>query len=271
MLTRFMDFKTPLQIQSGVHLLKELALTMKIKFIFGLLVASTLAGCSAQQTIQHTTAPTSLSLTNNPFAANLSTLSAEFTTRIYGKGNDTTTQWNLWRSMERVEWLNISANTSEIWTKTSQDLWFYSKAFHTDKQVIEYSPVDLNLLQVAPAWQSFAAAIDPTLLQKLSKTKKINPLNGFQRIQYRGTLDNAAYEVDWLPELSLATRVKIVEAGVTRVTELKQPLVISANTKTPQNISRYRVIEYSDLGDMERDPFVMKIQHSLFGAQEHFH
>ncbi len=271
MLTRFLNLKTPPPIHSGGRLLKELALTMKIKFLFGLLVVSTLAGCSSQQTIQHTTAPTSQSLTNNQFAANLSTLSAEFTTRIYGDGNDTKTQWHLWRSPERVEWLNIFANTSEIWTKTSQDLWFYSKAFHTDKQVIEYSPVDLNLLQVAPAWQSFAAAIDPALLQKLSKTKKINPLDGFQRIQYRGTLDNAAYEVDWLPELSLATRVKIVEAGVTRLTEVRRPLVISDNTKTPQNISRYRVIEYSDLGDMERDPFVMKIQHSLFSTHEHAH
>ena len=246
---------------------------MKIKFLFALFVASTLVGCALQQPVQQishqTSSQTSQLLTTNTVAANLSTLTAEFTTRIYSNRNDTKTQWYLWRSPERVEWLNISANTSEVWTKTSQDLWFYSKAFHADQQVIEYSPGDLNLLQVAPAWQSFAAAVDPGLLQKLSKTKKINPLDGFQRIQYRGTLDNAAYEVDWLPELSLATRVKIVEAGVTRVTELKRPLLISANTKAPQNISRYRVIEYSDLGDMERDPFVMKIQHSLFEAQEH--
>jgi len=243
---------------------------MQRKFLTALLVLSALIGCTIEQTGQHTIQQAGQPRGANP-PANLSTLTAEFTTRIYGKGNDNTTQWHLWRSPERVEWLNISANTSEIWTKTSQDLWFYSKAFHTDQQIIEYSPVDLNLLQVAPAWQSFAAAVDPALLQKLSKTKKINPLDGFQRIQYRGTLDHATYEVEWLPELSLATQVKIVEAGVTRVTELKQLLLTSSSIKIPQNISRYRVIEYSDLGDMERDPFVMKIQHSLFGAQEHFH
>lgn len=252
---------------------------MKIKFLFALFTASTLVGCALQQLtkqINHQTNPQtspqiSQPLSTNTIAPNLSSLTAEFTTRIYSKGNETHTQWQLWRSSERVERLNIFTNTSEIWTKTSQDLWFYSKAFHTDQQIIEYSPVDLNMLQVAPAWKSFAAAIDPTLLQKLSNTKKINPLDGFQRIQHKGTIDNASYEVDWLPELSLATRVKITEAGVTRVTELTQPLLISGNKKTSPNTSRYRMIEYSDLGDMERDPFVMKIQHSLLGAQEHAH
>jgi hypothetical protein len=62
-----------------------------------------------------------------------------------------------------------------------------------------------------------------------------------------------------------------VEKGVTRVTELKQPLLTLDDSKAPQNISRYRFIEYSDLGDMERDPFVIKVQHSLLGAHEHSH
>lgn len=92
-----------------------------------------------------------------------------------------------------------------------------------------------------------------------------------KRMQYRGTIDHVVDEVDWLPELALATRVKMVEKDVTRVTELKQPLLTSDNTKAPQNVSRYRLIEYSDLGDMERDPFVMKVQHSLLGTHDHSH
>lgn len=55
------------------------------------------------------------------------------------------------------------------------------------------------------------------------------------------------------------------------MTELKQPLLTLDDSKAPQNISRYRFIEYSDLGDMERDPFVIKVQHSLLGAHEHSH
>lgn len=264
------DYKTPQLIRGGVYLL-ESHLIMKSKYLIIVCVFAALVGCSIQHTTPHTTPHTIQLLNTNPIAVNLSSLSAEFTTRIYGKGDNTTTQWQLWRSAERVEWLNVSANTSELWTKTSQNLWFYSKVFHADQHIIEYSPVDLHLLQVAPAWQSFAAALDPTLLQKLPNARKIKPLDGFQRIQYRGSLDGTAYEIDWLPELSLATRVKTVEEGLTRVTELKRPLVIADNSQSPQNTSRYRVIEYADLGDMERDPFVMKVQHSLLGTQAHFH
>lgn len=237
---------------------------MKKQFLFLLFVFLPLAGCTIQQASQS-------GATQNPVATSLSTVNAEFTTRVYGNGSDALTHWHLWRSPTRVEWLDITTNTSEIWTKTSQNLWFYSKAFHADQQVIEYSPVDLNLLQVAPAWQSFAAAINPALLQKLPKTHDISPLDGMNRVQYRGTIDQVVYEVDWLPELALATRVKTVEKGVTRVTELKQPLLTPDDSKAPQNISRYRFIEYSDLGDMERDPFVIKVQHSLLGAHEHSH
>lgn len=237
---------------------------MKKQFLFLLFAFLSLAGCTTQQTSQS-------GATQNPVATSLSTVNAEFTTRIYGNGSETLIHSHLWRSPTRVEWLDISTNTSEIWTKTSQNLWFYSKAFHADQQLIEYSPVDLNLLQVAPAWQSFAAAINPALLQKLPKTRELSSLGGMNRIQYRGTIDQVTYEIDWLPELALATRVKTVEKGVTRVTELKQPLLTSDDSKAPQNISRYRFIEYSDLGDMERDPFVIKVQHSLLGAHEHSH
>ncbi|MGV8836880.1 hypothetical protein, partial [Cellvibrio sp.] len=214
---------------------------MKKQLLFLLFVLMPLAGCTT-----HQTSPPSV--TQNSIATSLSTVNAEFTTRVYGTGSDALTHGHLWRSPTRVEWLDITTNTSEIWTKTSQNLWFYSKAFHADQQVIEYSPVDLNLLQVAPAWQSFAAAINPALLQKLPKTREISPLGDMNRIQYRGTIDQVTYEVDWLPELALATRVKTVEKGVTRVTELKQPLLTSDDSKAPQNISRYRFIEYSDLG-----------------------
>lgn len=243
---------------------------MKNKFFLLLIVLLPLAGCTTHQT------PPS-SATQKPVETNLSVVTAEFTTHVYrkdqkdGKKQDALTHWQLWRSPTRVEWLDVAANISEIWTQTSQDLWFYSKAYHTDKQVIEYSPVDLNLLQVARAWRSFAAAINPDILQNLSNTKQLKALDGFQRVQYRGTIDHVVYEVDWLPELSLASRVKTLEAGVTQITKVKQPLAIANDLVTPQDISRYRFIEYSDLGDMERDPFVIKVQHSLLGAHDHDH
>jgi hypothetical protein len=39
----------------------------------------------------------------------------------------------------------------------------------------------------------------------------------------------------------------------------------------PTDITQYRIIEYSDLGDMERDPFVMKVLNQIPGGHSHSH
>lgn len=197
---------------------------------------------------------------------NLPPLAAEFVTTISGD-NASVNSARLVRTTEAVEWLYLTSNTSELWTKTSNDLWFYSKVFHADRQVIEYSPVDLNLLGIHQQWQQFA--INPDILKFATSTKPAADFRGWQSVIYTGEQEGTTYEVLWLPQLSIAARVIAKHGKQKTVTEIRELFVNQQTPFTFSDITHYRTIEYTDLGDMERDPFVMKIQHELLDHHGH--
>lgn len=199
---------------------------------------------------------------------NLPPLAAEFITTISGD-NPTVNSTRIVRTTEAVEWIYRASNTSELWAKTSNDLWYYSKVFHADRQVIEYSPVDINLLGIHQQWQQFA--INPTILQALTKIKAAPDFRGWQSVIYKGAVEGITYDVLWLPQLSLAARVSAQQGKQKTVTEISELFVNERPPFTFSGISRYRIIEYPDLGDMERDPFVMKIQHELLNHHGYSH
>lgn len=199
---------------------------------------------------------------------NLPPLAAEFVTTISGD-DSTVNSARIVRTASAVEWIYLTTNTSELWTKTSNDLWFYSKIFHADRQVIEYSPVDINLLGIHQQWQQLA--INPNILHAATSTKPAADFRGWQSVIYTGEVEGITYEVLWLPQLSIAARVIAKQGKQKTVTEIR---ALYANQQAPftfSDITHYRTIEYTDLGDMERDSFVMKIQHELLDHHGHLH
>lgn len=199
---------------------------------------------------------------------NLPPLAAEFVTTISGD-DSTANSARIVRTANAVEWIYLTTNTSELWTKTSNDLWFYSKVFHADRQVIEYSPVDINLLGIQQQWQQLA--INPDILHAAISTKPAADFRGWQSVIYTSEVEGITYEVLWLPQLSIAARVIAKQGKQKTVTEI---CALYANQQAPltfSDITHYRTIEYTDLGDMERDSFVMKIQHELLDHHGHLH
>ncbi len=197
---------------------------------------------------------------------NLPSLAAEFITTNSGD-NSSENIARLVRTAEAVEWHYLANNSSELWTKTSKDLWFYHKVFHTDRQVIEYSPVDINVLGMHQQWQYFA--INPDILQALTHSKPSANFQGWLAIIYSGEKSGTHYEVLWLPQLSLAARISATQGNQRTITEIRTLQVNQQAPFTFSDITQYRTIEYTDLGDMERDPFVMKIQRELLEQHGH--
>lgn len=179
--------------------------------------------------------------------------------------------WRLLRDNERIEIQYPNTGISDVWSQTSRNLWFYEKFFHEDKQIIQYSPVDLKVLEVTPPWSSLALAIDPKILQSIGTGRSATPLNGWNRQIFKGNHNQAAYEIEWLPELGLAVYVTRTLAGVTTVTEASKIFLKAEAPWDIHDITAYRLIDYSDLGDMERDPFVLKVQGQVLGAHDHAH
>ncbi len=199
-------------------------------------------------------------------------IAAEFVTTTTAKGHSPiTSEWRIQRDNQRVELMRFDSGIGEVWSKTSQDLWFYQKVFSRDQQVIEYSPADLAALDVQPQWLSIALAIDPNVLESLRVGKPGKAIHGYQTQQFKGQFQGADYEVTWIPELALAARVKYSNGDMASVTEIKVPYPLAESHSAQINTNRYRLIDYSDLGDMERDPFVMKVQSQLPGGHMHTH
>ena len=195
-------------------------------------------------------------------------LAAEFVTTVSG-GDPAKTIARLVRRADAVEWRYLANNTGELWTKTSKDLWFYHKIFHADRQVIEYSPVDINLLGIHQQWQQLA--INPDILHAATSTKPAADFRGWQGVIYTGEVEGITYEVLWLPQLSIAARVIAKQGKQKTVTEIRMLYINQQAPFTFSDITHYRTIEYTDLGDMERDPFVMKVQHELLDHHGHLH
>ncbi|AQT60459.1 hypothetical protein B0D95_10415 [Cellvibrio sp. PSBB023] len=233
-----------------------------MKFYCVLLLACLLsAGCALQSGELGEPLPLNVNTKNLP------PLAAEFVTTI---SSDTiVNRARLVRSASAVEWFYLANNTGERWTKTTNDLWFYSKIFHADRQVIEYSPIDLNLLGIHQQWQVFA--INPDILRVLTPIKYASDFHGWKSVLYAGEVNGVFYEVLWLPQISLAARVTTILGKQKTTTEVAR-LYVNENAPFSLNdTKRYRTIEYTDLGDMERDPFVLKIQHEMFDHHGHSH
>ncbi|HEX7762400.1 MAG TPA: hypothetical protein VF433_02135 [Cellvibrio sp.] len=207
------------------------------------------------------------SLPLNVNTKTLPPLVAEFVTTT--SGSTVVKRAKLVRSVGVIEWFYLANNTGERWIKTTNDLWFYSKIFHTDRQIIEYSPVDLNLLGIHQQWQAFA--INPDILHALTPIRHAPDFHGWQSVLYAGEVNGVIYEILWLPQVSLAARVTAIQGKQKTMTEAAR---LHVNENAPISLSdtsRYRTIEYTDLGDMERDPFVLKIQHELLDHHGHSH
>lgn len=199
-------------------------------------------------------------------------LTATFKTSVHNTtGSEQSFIWKLIRSANKIEVLREDTAQSEIWSRTSNDLWYYEKAFHEDRTVVQYSPVDLKTLGIQPQWLNAATAINPKILQALSPGHAGKNFFGFLSTKYTGPVGHTDYTVIWLKDVALPAQIIQVNEEHKIKTQLLNIEPLSQFNTPFTNLISYRLIDYSDLGDMERDPFVKKIQHSLPASHAHVH
>ena len=188
-------------------------------------------------------------------------------------GDDTRTVQNEWvfsRTPHRVDvYLPLQA-TGESWSRDGKAL-FYEKIFHGDAKVIEYQPEDVSMLAVSVSWQTSQLMVAPHVLAQLHSEGESWD-DGHPVRVLKGTVNGVAYDVRWLVDLNLPQTLETATVGgrkeVTRLVQLEAAPIRS--TVIPSSAG-YEVIDYADLGDRERDPFVMKVQHFLPGGHQHGH
>jgi len=237
---------------------------MKVKIFFLISLVMSLLGCATHQHNKIAFEP--------PSASNLTAQVAKFVTTIHSPSqSEQRLSWTLIRSADKIEVLREDSSQSEIWSRTSNDLWYYEKAFHNDLTIVQYSPVDLKSLGIKPQWLNAATAVNIKILALLSPGYQGKELLGFSSTKFKGRVEQTDYAITWLDEPALPAQISQVTNDIKTMTRLISVATLEQSDTTFSDIRSYRLIDYSDLGDMERDPFVRKIQHALPSNHSHDH
>ncbi len=205
--------------------------------------------------------------------AALSDLNARYITERHHSDHDEAdvrNEWLFWRSANRVEISVPRQQTGEVWLKDGKAL-FYQKLFHEDHKIVEYQSDDLDALDVNVNWQTNQLMLNPTVLKQL-KVEGEHWIDNHPALELAGTVDGIRYQVMWLVDLNIPQQLEKRDAsGNHEITTLQDVQSGSASLQTAPDSRHYEIIDYADLGDRERDPFVVKVQSHLVGGDVHTH
>lgn len=179
-----------------------------------------------------------------------------------------------WREAQRTETRDEASKQGEIWQRDGKDKLFYTRLFYPERVALEYTPGDLATVGSTATWEQVAALVDP---QALGKTLQVQGRTGFAGVEaerYTGTENGVATEIDWLPGLKLPARVQRKSPeGVFELTLAECADISKAKQQpiTRQELDGLRHIDFTDLGDMESDPAVQRIEAQLGGHHHEGH
>ena len=151
-----------------------------------------------------------------------------------------------------------------VWLRGGDGL-AHREVFPAEMRVVEYAPGDLRALGHTPDWAQLRGLVEPELRARLRDAGSARVVGGEAR-RYRGDENGAKVELDWLAEAGLPayfrsgrgdSRVEL------RLRRLERKPAAQAFTAT----EGYRELDYTDIGDMELDPFARR--YILMGAGGH--
>lgn len=178
--------------------------------------------------------------------------------------------WSLIRESDRVESKDELTQQGQIWERDSKGLITMTHLFHREKVALEYSSGELAATGKAADWEKIRSIINPAQLKNDFKVEKEEKNSGVRKVSYSSPVGS----IEWLPDLMLPSSIRLSEKGeVGNKLMLKScvPLSLAKVGPTPLSTLReYRHIDFSDIGDMETDPQVKRIE-SLLGGHSHGH
>lgn len=154
-----------------------------------------------------------------------------------------------------------SGDIGEVWERDANgSLTLYKIAF-AERAAIEYLPGNLRVMDNLPNWERLESFIDPASFAKLEPEATTTVLSRAAK-SYRIKKDRADTEIVWLTEEKLPglIRSNYLEKIVTlRLLELTTQDDSAFKPTSIQELQRFKLIEFSDIGDKETDPFVQRL------------
>jgi hypothetical protein len=181
------------------------------------------------------------------------------------------TNWYFWRQRQRTETRDALSNQGEIWEAIKPGGYYYTRLFYNERVALEWGQGDLLTSGSTPPIKQISSIVDPDTLGKELALQGKAESNGMAIESYRGTVNNIATEVDWLPTLQLPARlVKQLPEGTVTLTLSACGKQSQFPTKpiTKAVLDGFRRLDFTDFGDMEDDPMVHHIE-QLLGGHHH--
>ena len=183
----------------------------------------------------------------------------------------TPTSSYLWRESDRVETRDEGGETGALWERSNAGVIFFRKLYHQAHKAIEYYPDDLRAAGNNLSWDAIASTFDPKLLGSALKRVANENYLGREAERYRGEVDGVVMEVVWLTQEripAMVTKTAANRVDTLRLAEIwpieKAPWMRSTSVLLEQ----YRHLDFTDLGDIESDPFVKSV---VSNAHDHHH
>lgn len=204
-----------------------------------------------------------------PAESALPPVAAAYRTEIRHGREVNASEWRLWREAESVqrEWLQERAG--EVWQLDHGTL-FHTVLFHDERRGIEFEPADLQMTGTTSSWAQQAEVVSPAVLQALRGGR-----SGWQRDvpwrEYTGDLNGTHWRVRMRTDLMIPLLVEQTDGQQRSRTVLLEVHPLAEAPWQPTAASGYDMLDFADLGDHERDPFVLRAQARMGLAHGHSH
>jgi hypothetical protein len=199
----------------------------------------------------------------------LPAVAAAFRTRIEHDGHKETSDWRYWRSADRVQREDLQSRTGELWLRDGATV-FHTLLFHADRRGVEFEQADLQMTGAASDWAQQAQIVNPALLQRLRATRA-GWKNGIPYQDYAGIADGVRWRVRMRTDMMLPMRIEQRREGEILRVDLVEAHRLAQSPWSPPTAEGYGMVDFADLGDHERDPFVLRLQAHLGIGHGHAH
>ena len=169
--------------------------------------------------------------------------------------------WYLLRSPGKLEIRDGKSTVGELWERQPDGQIYFTKLFHNHKRAIDYYYGDLMALKQKVDWGKINRMVDSNILKQAPVSGKKTKVKGAPAIILKTEKDGVKTEILWLPEKQIPARMIQHFPKRTVAIDLLETWPLEEAPVSHSKKGDYKHTDFSDIGDLEADPFFRQLAH----------
>lgn len=183
----------------------------------------------------------------------------KITTSHLSSGVDSVRHLVLWRNGKQVAHEYKGSLMTEVWEKMTNKRLRMVNYFDKHRRGIEYQPEEIKIAHSENDWLLKRQLVTPDLMNSMKLVKTTD--DTCEKIEsYELKSDKLNIAMEWLSKQELAKRYEETSA------DKKVTWTLEKVTNNPDDVNKvfltrstYQMTDYTDIGDNESDPFLLKM------------